>query len=499
MSSEYHKIGTTYRTYFLYVDPSTGQEVTGLSAGDFSIDLTKNGTGNQSTTGITIAEVDSTNNPGLYSVTVSGSTGFVSATGVYELTIFRTSDGVEDGHTQTVTVSSDGTGAGSWGDASFTATASDGRVTDGASALQGATVRILDSNNALYVQTTTDASGLWGPVYFSEDGTYTISVQKSGYTLGSDTLTVSGSSATGPGADIELTASGNTSGLLASNLWGYALRQFIDRQGSKADTEKKQIVNDALHWLSLEKDWPWLHRLGVVDLVADYDTGTIAINNADKTVTLTGGTWPSWAANGDLVIDGQMYEIASRTSGSEVELKETWNSASISGESYVIMRYRYTLPTDLLRTDELLFGQTWPWGADAVSDAVLEMYRNTWQFGQSTPNVWSIAKNQLKVWPWPTAARRVNILYYAQPAELTDSADEADWDPMQIVLLRRAIDYQVSLRGNCVAGTKQQCLMQLNEQLASAAPRDKTATDRRLYGPHGLHRSSLFDEDIQTS
>lgn len=499
MSIEHHKVGTTLRDYFLYLSPTAGTAVTGLVQADFTIKLAKNGTGNQASTGITITEVDSTNNPGLYEVEVSGATGFVSATGHYELTIYRTADGLDDGVSRTWVVTSDGTGAGSWGDASFTSSDGDGRVTDGTDAIEGATVRIVDANGNLYVQTTTDASGDYGPIYFETAGTYTVYVQKANYTTDSDTITVSGSTATGPGANIALTAASNTSGILASSLWAYALRMYGDHQGAKADTEKMEIVNDALSWLTNEDDWPYMHRFGVIDFNAAYTTGTIAITSGTATVTLTGGTWPTWAASGDIYLNGQSYRVSTRTSATVLTLAETFNGDDVSGSSYTLAQHRYALPSDLLRIDQIYQGNTWPWGDGAVSPGQLELIRNAYLTGQQAASAWCIRKNFIEVWPYPTAKRRVNLLYWARPAELNDAADEADWDAQHLMLLRRAIDYQVALRGDCVAGSAKQCLENLQAAMAIARPRDKTQRSRSRAPRLGPFASSTLLQDIQTS
>lgn len=499
MAHEYHKVGTTWRGYLIYIDPATGSPATGKVNGDWTVEVAKNGTGNQSTAGITITEVDATNNAGLYEVEVSGSTGFVSATGQYEVTAYIAGDGVEDGHTMSLGVTNDGTGAGSWGDASFTATSGDGRVTDGGAGLQGATVRIVDSNGALFVQTTTDANGDWGPIYFNTDGTYTIYAQKSGYDTGSDTISVSGATATGPGANIAMTAASSASTLLASTLTAYAIRQYVDRQGAKADTEKYDIVNDALAYLATAKDWPFLLRHGVIDFVAPYTTGTIAITTATTTVTLSGGTWPSWAASGHLVIDSQLYEVASRDSDTQLTLSETFNGDTISAGSYTLMQYRYTLPTDLLKIKEILLGDDWPWGTTSVAQARLDMAVSQHQWGRTGPSLWAVSHNLFSVWPWPTTKRRVNLLYQILPTELSDPSDTADWDASQRMTLYRAIDYQVSLRGECVAGTPGQTLGQLNDTLAQTMPVDRDRDAPRLNGGIPSMRSDRLLEDISTS
>jgi hypothetical protein len=482
MSEEYHKIGTTFRDEFLYLD-NAGAAVTGKTNASFTKRVSKSGTGNQSTTGITIAEIDAVNNPGLYSVTVSGTTGFVSATGEYGLDIFDTSDSTKR-WTMTIRTTSDGTGAGSWGDAAFTPTASDGRVVASAVALAGATVKFIDSTGALYVQTVSDSSGLYPTTYFpSGTTTYTISVQKSGYTTSSGTLTISGSTATGPGADISLTASSASSTFLASNLWAYALRMMKNASGTEADLLASQAVDDALEMISLARTWPYYHgdTAGMparINLQAVYSTGTIAVANGSATVALTTGTWPTWAASGELLISGVWCPILTRDSNSQVTLRSTWNGTAQTAATYTLAEFSYTLPTDLQRLDAILDDKNRPWRSRPVSLATLQMQKSAITFGQTTPSLHAVAKDKLWVWPYPSAATLLNVLYYRRPAKLVSGSDTADWDPMHEALLRRAIDFQCALRTDCVAGSVEECRNNYFEAMDLAWAADKTAVDR---------------------
>lgn len=475
-ADEYHKVGTTFRTSFHYADPDdSGSYVTGLTQSDFTISLAKNGTSGQATTGITITE---SSPAGLYMVAVSAS-GFVAATGVYELTIQAAADASQR-WVFTPRVTSDGTGAGSWGDASFTAVASNGRVMSSGSPLAGATVRITDAAGTLYVQTLSDASGLWGPVYFSVAGTYTIHVQRSLYTTTTGTITVVGSTATGPGTDLSIALAASSTGLTASDLWAYFKRMLRDRSGSQADLLAQQGVDDALDMVSQEREWSWYKTHGVVTLQAQVNTGSIALTNGSTTVTLTGGTWPTWAASGELYIGGQVYEISTRDSATQLTLTAAYPGTTASGVAYVLSQTEYDLPDDCLTIDEVLPDRTWPYGPTPVSVADVAMAKAMHQYGRQFPSMWAIRRDLLSVWPAPTTARTVNLLYYRRPARLVSGSDEADWDPTLVYLLRRAIDVQCSLRGECVAGPAERCMERYREALARAATFEKSAADRQI-------------------
>ena len=138
------------------------------------------------------------------------------------------------------------------------------------------------------------------------------------------------------------------------------------------------------------------------------------------------------------------------------------------------------MPSDLQSLDEVLFDTCWPMPPQAVSMGTLMHMRSTSQYGQSRPSLWAIAKDQFVVWPIPSIAFRVNLLYYRRPALLTSSADTADWDPMHLALLRRAIEYQASLRGDSIFASPEKPMAQYREQLLKSEIMDKEASDRTL-------------------
>lgn len=463
----YVKVGTTVIDYFDHTTAS-------LLDAAFTKEVDKDGV-NVSNAGITVTYIGGQR----YSISVSGTAGPPAAAGQYNVTVYVTAS-PNDRWTAIYRVTNDGTPAGTTGSASFTATASDGRVTDGASPLAGATVYInRPSGGGLYAALTSDASGLWGPVYFDGNGTWPITVQRSGYTIAGGNITVSGATATGPGTDLALSAAASTGYTLSSQL-AYARRMYRDRTGNKTDTELTQAVNDAALLLCSEHAWPWYHTVGRINIVATYSTGTVTLTNGSATVTLAGGTFPTWAASGDLYINGMPHSIATRVGDTEITLDNAWAEATVS-TSFDLAQTNYDLPADCMKLDKITSTTDWVWGPDPVSRYTLEEARSRWRTSASQPaRIWAIIRNQVCIWPMPSEAKMVNILYYRRPAVLVSALDEVDWDPNLPSLLRRAIDYQVSLRGDCVAGSKEDTYKVLREDLSRAVAQDRTSPSRRL-------------------
>lgn len=469
MSMVAWKVGTPYQAYFQYLTIS-------LSTSDFTIRVVKNGV-QVANTGIAVAYVAGSSEV-TYSVTGDGSTSFEAGTGTFAITIQRTAI-PSDIFSDSVRVTADGSFTGSAGGVTFTASSGNGRITDGTSALQGATVTVTRPSGAFYTQVLTDASGLWGTVYFDANGTFAVNVQKSGYTLGTGTVTISGgATSVGPGADIALTAVTNSSTLTAGALWGYARRAYRGRTGTTADLEVQQAVDDSLAMLAAERDWPWLHTLGRINFVAPYSTGTVAVTSGSAIVTLTGGTFPTWAASGEILIENQWQPILTRDSGTQITLENAWATASATADGFTLAQSEYTLPSDCQKVDQIVQSVNIALQANPTSRAKVEVAKIFWQGGQTYPAYWAIEKDRLVLWPYPSVAAMANILYFRKPAALVSSTDVADWDANALEVLRRAIDYQVAIRGESVAGTKEQCYAAYKDALGRAITHDKTAANR---------------------
>jgi hypothetical protein len=474
------QVGTNYRDRFFLKDPISSAGTTGKTQGDFTIRVTRSTTGNVSTTGIVITEIDAINDPGWYDIVASGSTSFTSATAAcYNVSVELTSDPNRNRFEQTVLVTSDGSFAGTVGAASFTATANDGRITDGTNPLSGVTVRLRNSANTIVAQLTSDSSGLWGPVY--SDVSLTIDAQKRGYSVNnSNSITVVGSTATGPATDIALTSVTSSSSILNSDLLAYARVQARDASGSTADAVLQQCVNSAMWWIATAKFWNFYKTYGDFTLREPYSTGSLTLTNASTTVTLATGTWPTWAASGKLKIGNKVYRIASRTNGTTVVLATAWAEDTESGTTYVLFQDEYALASDLLK-----FGKPFPgpgWGAcgDPSSfEKVLEA-QNSMILGEAYPRMYAVhasgSSAKLLLWPYPSGSEDVQLAYwyYRRPAALVSASDTADVDPLWLELLHRSMDYQVAVRfESCVAGDPEKCFKRLMECFARFSPNDK--------------------------
>lgn len=106
--------------------------------------------------------------------------------------------------------------------------------------------------------------------------------------------------------------------------------------------------------------WRDMIRYHSISFTALYDTGTISISGG--TVTLTDGTFPSWAADGLINVGGNVVFVTSRDGDAQVTISHTELSATDS--AYTLYRYRYDLPSDFSKWEgDLVYSNAqdyWP-------------------------------------------------------------------------------------------------------------------------------------------
>lgn len=88
--------------------------------------------------------------------------------------------------------------------------------------------------------------------------------------------------------------------------------------------------------------WSFMQpKLMAFSLSEPYATGTVTVVNG--VVTGSGTTFPSWAADGEFVVDGVSYEVSTRDSATQLTLVDTTIDAD-AGSAYTLQQVDYTLP-----------------------------------------------------------------------------------------------------------------------------------------------------------
>lgn len=98
---------------------------------------------------------------------------------------------------------------------------------------------------------------------------------------------------------------------------------FGKRSGFTADqtTDILQCIKDGLHYVYTAHDWSFFRPVEDITTTAPYATGTVTI--AAGVVTLSGGTFPSWAADGIIKVSNSYYSVATRDSDTQITLDDT--------------------------------------------------------------------------------------------------------------------------------------------------------------------------------
>lgn len=103
---------------------------------------------------------------------------------------------------------------------------------------------------------------------------------------------------------------------------------------------------------TMQHRWSFLHPITTLTTQAPYSTGTIAYDHTgsanEREITLTSGTWPSWAADGSITIKATTYAVETRTSNSIILLADGDNPGAdiASGTSYELGRQDMDLADD---------------------------------------------------------------------------------------------------------------------------------------------------------
>ena len=91
-------------------------------------------------------------------------------------------------------------------------------------------------------------------------------------------------------------------------------------------------------------EWSFLKPVRPITLSAAYSIGTVTISSGVVTLTVA-GTFPSWAAQGELIHNGTTYTVNTRDGANQVTLDDT-SLTDATATAYTLIRPYYALPDD---------------------------------------------------------------------------------------------------------------------------------------------------------
>lgn len=134
-----------------------------------------------------------------------------------------------------------------------------------------------------------------------------------------------------------------------------AISHCLDYLGAATDVTTERVarraVQSAINAIWNDRNWVYFYQRGRINTVANYATGTVDYDytggSVERQVTLAGGTLPTWAAFGTLVIDNVTYDLFSRVSATVAQMASQSNPGiDIASTSYNLFQNTYTLPID---------------------------------------------------------------------------------------------------------------------------------------------------------
>lgn len=166
--------------------------------------------------------------------------------------------------------------------------------------------------------------------------------------------------------------------------------------GDPAEQNFRQVRRsflDALREFSASHKWSYLRAFGRLALSASYGTGTVSYDSTggtyEKQLTLTDGTWPSWAAKGYVRVGEVVAKVDARVSDTVLTLKDPTFPDDLTDQSFTLYRDTYDLPSDFgSASDAMAEGS---WGALTYVPYHHWLTRTRYDSGSGTPTIWTLA------------------------------------------------------------------------------------------------------------
>ena len=139
-----------------------------------------------------------------------------------------------------------------------------------------------------------------------------------------------------------------------------AMDHALDYMGAATDPQTERFARKAVQLAILQvqscRNWTYYYQRGRLNTKAAYLTGTIEYVNSTRLMTLTGGVWPTGAADGVIIINTVPYLVTERISDFIIKISTNSNPGAdiAAGTNYLIYQEAYTLPVDFGSMGEII-------------------------------------------------------------------------------------------------------------------------------------------------
>lgn len=212
------------------------------------------------------------------------------------------------------------------------------------------------------------------------------------------------------------------------------VEHLLDFLGADVQGAVPRVIRRSIHaaWRQFpnEHNWSYYYQHGRINFHGPQQDGTIAYDHTggtyERMVTLTGATWPSWAALGVLRIGNIVYQIDRRISDTVVTLDPVLTPSQdiASGTAYILYQDTYTLPSDFVAMDRGLNEDNW-YGMYYVHPTEWLAHTRWLMSTSNSPRFYSITgspdqpgRMALRVYPYPDRDRTLDFIYRRRPRPL---------------------------------------------------------------------------------
>lgn len=199
----------------------------------------------------------------------------------------------------------------------------------------------------------------------------------------------------------------------------------LDGSDNTSLSVAKESAQAAAHLIANARKWNSAYSNYRVITSEPYDTGTITYTASTRTLTLAGGTWPTWAAYGTVTIEDVQYRVDRRVSDSVLILDSSESpSANVAaGTAYTIARDEYPLPDDFgteYRTCRVSsFDLEYLSPSDLLSARTSREITNTPRFWTLLPDSHRPDRQSFVIYPASATEELIDLRYRRRPTEFT--------------------------------------------------------------------------------
>ena len=126
-----------------------------------------------------------------------------------------------------------------------------------------------------------------------------------------------------------------------------ALGSYAQRRGVSANrSQLRQAAQESLTRVASSHPWQCYEGSYTIYTTGPQDSATVDLDVSASTATITSGTWPAWASQGVLLLNGRSYYFPTLTSSTVLTLDGGMPADDLTDESYVLARAEYSLPSN---------------------------------------------------------------------------------------------------------------------------------------------------------